>query len=69
MKKETMEEFLARGGVIDKIVDTTSAYRKKFSWCGRFVSHTNRANLKEHLKAYEEISKTKLKESKQGEIK
>lgn len=64
MKKETVEEFIARGGVIKPIIDTTSAYRRKFSWCGRFVSHTNRASLKEHLKAYEEIAKTKLKGSK-----
>lgn len=64
MKKETMEEFLSRGGEISKIVDTKSAYKRKFAWCGKFVNYTSKETLKKNLEAYEEISKTKLKGSK-----
>lgn len=69
MKKETMEEFLARGGEVHKIIDTTAAYRRKYAWCGPFVKYTSKETLKKHLEAYKMITETKLKESKQGEIK
>lgn len=42
MKKETVEEFLKRGGKIKK-VDTSTAYLKYFGWNGTFQPYTKNA--------------------------
>ncbi len=51
MKKETVEEFLKRGGKIKKV--TVTSDNKYFSWNGRFKPYTKKS--KENLEKFKKL--------------
>ena len=64
MKTETIEEYIARGGYIFKIIDTSDAYKKgNHQYVGKYVDYTKKENTKKNIKAYQAIAKIKIKGS------
>lgn len=63
MKFESVEQYLARGGYVMRIIDTREAYTRKRSpqHVGKFLDDAGRETLKKNEHIYNEATKQKIK--------